>query len=120
MRSHSPGTQAPACPIQGTCRLHSGRGHPRSQHETKTRRTQRSSAPASCFLFLPTGLVPLSRLLKLPDLPFHNLALYRTHLVEKHDPVAVISFVQHTTRREFHSVKFEPFSSYVLGSHDCP
>ena len=44
------------------------------------------------------NLFPFPRFLQLSDLSLDELALQRTHLVEEHNPITVIRFVQHATR----------------------
>src|SRR2546422_5053412 len=62
---------------------------------------------------------PLAGLLQFLDFAFDNLALEWRHAIEKDDSVAVISLVQHATRRQFSSVQFKFFSVNIVRTHNC-
>ena len=64
------------------------------------------------------GLVPLAGFLKFLDLAFYDLAFEGAHLVEKHDAITVIGFVQHAARCQFHAVEFEPLAFHILCAHN--
>src|SRR5215510_3563800 len=63
-------------------------------------------------------LIPLACFLQLPDLAFDDLALDGAHLVEKHDAVAVICFMQHAARGQFHAVELEPLTLEILRAYN--
>src|SRR5947208_613954 len=62
---------------------------------------------------------PLAGLLQFLDLSFHDFALERRHLVDEDYAIAVIGFMQHATRCQFCSVKFEVFAVNVVRTNDC-
>src|SRR5947209_7563627 len=61
---------------------------------------------------------PLASLLQFLDLSFHDFALERRHLVDEDYAIAVIGFMQHATRCQFCSIKFELFAVDVVRSHN--
>src|SRR6266850_3878145 len=76
----------------------------------------------SAFCLLPSAFcpsAPLPRLLQFPDLPLHQLALQRTHLVEKNDAVAVVGLVEHAASGKFFVVKLKLVSVDVMRPHYC-
>ena len=63
-------------------------------------------------------LSPFATLLQLLDLALHQLTFECTHLVEKDNAVAVISFVKHAACGEFSLIQFKLIAVDVMRAND--
>src|SRR6185295_7528767 len=63
-------------------------------------------------------LTPFPRFLKFSNLSLNQLAFDGTHLVEKDDTIAMISFVEHAARGQFCSINFKLVAVDIMRTHN--